>query len=1310
MKKNLIKKTVKYTLSGILILVCLLILTFVLLHTTTGKAIFLNKTISIVNKQIHGVLSAEKLTGSLFSGFGFDNFALNVGNKPLLVAKNIQIDYNLFELLAKRVQLNRVRLTDATVFLVHDKSGKWNYELLQMGNDSSSAKDSSAETSDWAIVCDALDIESANINIQADRSAMPLIPKKIANLNLTLHASLIKGELQAELTDFNLETHSPDFKIKSLKSNVNYLDQKKIKSEIKLQTAENSLLSNFSIDDFKNPVIDLLLHAEPISFAEFRALFPELKIYGQPRIGVTASGPLNDLRLKLGVAFDKGNLSASGKLNLRDKPNSYEIQGKIKELNLETITGDTSLGSNLNLNFKLNGKGLALNELAAAFEAKFDASRFGKINISPSSVVLSVLHDSLSAVLSGKAQGAGINANANYALHNNNFQLQTKITGLDLNKFIPDSTLITDLNFSINADGSIKSASEITTRIVLQTLPSKVNGLQLDSSQALLNIVDNQYDLYDLEINSELGQFRGKGEISATHVGGLQFNAAFTDFSGLSNFLPADSIFGAGALTAKISGPLDSLFIESEILLEPAGLATDLTINRLKSSINGYVTKTGFNFKIGSQVDSLIAGHNLIDKTSLTLQATQSKTSFDLKLQTATGLFFETRGIVDHDSLQIAAQFDDILFQYKEHRWEKPDRPALLNIDKTNYKIQGFVLKNGEQALTMTGDISTTVQNQFAFSLQNIDISKYKEFTDDQMDLLGFLNLKINLAGYFASPILTAKIEFEKGSYSNVYFDRFYADLGYAEKKLNWVCDLVKDANDSSLVSSGSLPMHLSFAPFENKIIKSDSVEIKVSTRGLDISFLQPFAPGLTNLGGLLVADVVFSNTLDDLRGIGPIRLINGKINIPELGVKYSKFNILLVIKEKELILKNFHIKSGDGYIKLLEGSLSLTNDGVDEFNARLKAKNFQLANSRQMKGRASGILELGGTIQEPYIYGDMKIDDAEIYYDSFEENTAVTLSSQPFFVVLTDSTNFNTTGALRFQKNRDVEEKLFTDTGFYKNLTGELSFFFPRNVWIKSADANIEINGKVTALKETGDFVLFGNVTTVRGFYDLLGNRFQIDEGQIIFNGEKELNPAMAVKVSTKVIEKTKSNDEEKTTHDIAVNIGGTLLAQEFEFLLNEKVGALEEISSLLVFGKPFTFGQSSNESESPSDEITSSSEENKSNSSLRSQATGLLSGQLVSQLTRRLGKSLNLDVIEIEVGLDDGQERKIKIGKYWTPEVFVSVSQDLGGNNQLVEVEYELPKKLWLFNLFLQASVLKASEERRDPTGLDFILKTDW
>ncbi len=1288
----------RFTFYAVAFFFALVIFLIIVSQTPVFKNWLLEKTLTSINENVNATLTSGDLGGNLLTNFHLDDLALELDGKPLATVKRIDIHYSPIALLSKHLLIRTVNIENPHAFLTQIDSLRWNFSTLFASTSASSpseVREQSGSELEWDVTVESILIRNGSARIVQAEGETVKMPALVRDFEVKLGFWFIDGKLRASLEQLNFATEQPAFHLRSMKAGVFFQQQDVTTGELEIITPASRLSSNIKVTDLKNPVVDLFLSGAPISFAEIRQVLPELTLYGDPRLDLEVTGPLNDLNLQCSIQIDRSVSHLSGHLDISEVPYQYDLHGDFFDVDLAVITQDSALASDLNCKFAIRGTGTEMGAVNAVVNAAFDSSMFMGTAFSAPDFECRILGDSLSFNINADVEGSNIDLAGDIVLSENNVEyvFGGHVRHFDVNRFAQADELRSDLNFTLNVRGAGIDSESLAGELRLQLLKSSVNGVPLDSAQIRVALAEQKADIHTLEIRSPVGTFKAHGTLSVDQSTDIRFNGDFSDFSLLSPAIPADSLFGIGRFSATVSGLQDSLLVQMKLSLPHAGMA-GMRLNRFEADGAGYVTSNHYHFDLLASGAGLNAYGTVLDTLALDAQLTDEISSFRVDVSVAEQLSLQTRGDFQSEGERIIVNLNDLTVAFLEQIWRKEGGSSTITLDDNSYEIDDLRLSFAEQRFRLNGLFALDGSNSLHLALNRIDIAQYREFLGDVFDLQGTLDFDIALNGPLTQPALQGRVDFTEGEYYAVPFARLSSEFGFGDNYFRWQCRLAKDESDSLLKASGKFPLELSLSPFQYKLLPDEQLELKFSTRGLDIAFMQAFAVGIEDVSGLLVADIVLRNTLNDLRGVGPIRLINGKLRIPELGTKYEKINIVVVLKEKELLMRELQIRSGGGYIKLLEGSLSLSDDGLDEFESKLQVRRFEVINNKQLKARAEGIIELGGSIQSPSIMGDLTVDNARIFYQSFEEETAVALTAQPFFVVMSDSVDFDSSGALRFQETKEHEEQLFTDSEFYKNLTGELSFFFPRNVWIRSQDTNLEIKGEVVAVKEADDFVLFGSFSTMRGFYELFGNRFQINKGELVFNGEQELNPEVAIQATTIVTEE--QPDGEQETHEFTVDISGTLLAPEFQFLLDGDVAPQEDIISILIFGKR---AEMLNQNSVSAGNIGSEG-------GLGGSAKGLLTGQLIKQLSHKLGQGLRLDVIQIESGNEGNiNEGKIKVGKYVTPDVFVTVSQDFGEQNSLVELEYEIPRKILFFNLLLQAS-----QDRKGATGLDVIWKMEW
>lgn len=1284
------KKLIKYFLKFLLGLLVLIILAGIFSQTPTFRNWLKDRALAILDDRFGTQTTAKSLQGNLVTYIQLEDLSIELEEKPFLKVKRAFLRYSLMGLFFKRIEIREIVLEAPQVDLIQQDETSWNYSRYFGARETVTGPADSKF--DWTLITPKIQVRSGAAKIQALSQTPVKIPQKIQDLDLDLGVWIHQDRVKFSLENLSFQTFEPEWSVRTVQSQIN-LDSGNFQvSDFALQTSESKLTSNLAVKNFDNPILNFLMKAQPISLAEVRGAFPDLEIYGSPRIDVEAKGPLDDLNLKCLVSSMGGKIEVSGTIQVKNEPFEYDLSGKVSHLNLREITNRTEFESDLNCQFRLQGKDIEWGKMNSALSVDLDSSFFYKKNFAPSHLNVVVRNDTLDFTLDALAEGASamIEGSVHYSPALINYQLSGRVRSLDIDDFYPIEGLSTNLGLDLELQGNGVGADSLAGFLNLTLVPSEINHLPIESGKFSLKLEKNVLRLDEFTVSSPLGTLIARGGVSLLKENALTVEADFADFSVLSKALPSQPIHGKGIFSGKFEGPIDSLRVGINFELEKVG-TSNVRVEKLKGVGSGLFSKTGSFFDFKSSADDAVVSGVKIEAVDFKLNYADSLSHFEIDLTQGERLAARTSGtlrIVADNVYEILV--DGLNIMHLGQKWQKVSEATQLNVNHSKITLSELRLASGEQKVSLSGNF-TENENALSVNIANFDISKYDSLVSQEVDFEGFLDLAIDLTGTLRVPEVKGEIQLRKGKYLHFAFDNFQADFGYRQKKFDWRCVLSKSFGDSLMESSGRLPAILSVAPFESRVLPDEQLTFKLSSRGLDLSFLQAFIPGVRNAKGVLVADIVISNTLNNLRGVGPVRLINGEFHIPELGTKYEKVNVVLVLRDNRVIFRDFRMRCGDGYLEIIQGDLSVSEYDVEGIAAKFKLKNFELMNNKKMRARARGEIELSGSLKSPQVSGELIIDQARINYKEwFEEETAILLTAKPFFVISADSVEFDSTGALRFQKSFKGTESSITDMPIYRNLRAAITLNFPRNAWIRSNELNIEINGELSSSKEGEDIVLFGSLSTLRGYYQLLGKRFQIKEGKLVFKGKPEPDPDVSIEA---VHEFRDDSGQSSETHEFKVLVSGTLSLPKFEFVLDGQQAKQEDVLSVLLFGQKYehvTTGLASEESDNPG---------------LDSRAAGILTRQLMGQLTKKLGEELSLDVIQFERG-KDWRDSKVRVGKYLTPKVFVSVSQDFSTEgSRKVELEYEIPIKLRFLNLFLQAST-----EGKENSAMDVIWKIEW
>lgn len=212
----------------------------------------------------------------------------------------------------------------------------------------------------------------------------------------------------------------------------------------------------------------------------------------------------------------------------------------------------------------------------------------------------------------------------------------------------------------------------------------------------------------------------------------------------------------------------------------------------------------------------------------------------------------------------------------------------------------------------------------------------------------------------------------------------------------------------------------------------------------------------------------------------------------------------------------------------------------------------------------------------------------------------------------------------------------------------GRFTIEFPRNVWIRNTDLEVELKGQMTYERDVAGRTVLGRLETVRGRYDLFGHTFRITSGEILFTDPESVDPEVNVTAETRVPEAR-----------IFATISGR--ASDRQVILSSDPDY--DQATLWRFLVP----------SQPED------------------VTNLVAlTPIVQELERALSREVPGLSLRVESRTPEGAtDPKLgaRVGTYVSPEIFVSAYQSFSSSyDQDVSVEYELSD---LF--FLQGSIVR-------------------
>ena len=223
----------------------------------------------------------------------------------------------------------------------------------------------------------------------------------------------------------------------------------------------------------------------------------------------------------------------------------------------------------------------------------------------------------------------------------------------------------------------------------------------------------------------------------------------------------------------------------------------------------------------------------------------------------------------------------------------------------------------------------------------------------------------------------------------------------------------------------------------------------------------------------------------------------------------------------------------------------------------------------------------------------------------------------------------------------------------FYESLALDLTVRSERNAWYRDPPSSIEAKGELLIKKAPyGRHVVIGTVEALKGFYTYLGNTFTLESGSLLFGGEIPIDPRIDVSAA---------NAPRESPIKVYLRGTGTMRSPVLEFT-SEPAMEQRDIMSYLITGKPL-YAYSRQPGAQAGQTDTGS----------QAAAANLLANFVSRQAAGPLVRKLDIDVLNVR--LTGERAADITVGRYITPELFVSYGQVLSpGGEKRVDAEYAI------------------------------------
>lgn len=318
----------------------------------------------------------------------------------------------------------------------------------------------------------------------------------------------------------------------------------------------------------------------------------------------------------------------------------------------------------------------------------------------------------------------------------------------------------------------------------------------------------------------------------------------------------------------------------------------------------------------------------------------------------------------------------------------------------------------------------------------------------------------------------------------------------------------------------------------------------------------------------------------------------------------------------------NLQGRSATGGTVALSGGISLAGPVIGDMRARLD--DFRIVNPQLFETAVSGDVAITGVLAEgPNLTGRLELDRTEIRIPR------VGLASRGY--IPPNIVHQNDSAGARATRDR---AGIFAGETFGRERNPgrlDLTIDAPSRIFLRGRGLDAELGGSLRLTGTTADVIPIGQFNLIRGRLDLLGNRFDLNEGFASLQGD--FMPFVRLIAST-----------ERTGVTARIVLEGRADSPEIRFESTPDLPE-EEVVSLLLFGRGF---------ESLS--LFQAAQLASSLATLSGRSEGIL---------ERLRANIGLDDLDVRTG-EDG-ETSIRLGRYLTEQIYTDVEVSPQGRSEV-------------------------------------------
>ncbi|MEP7175095.1 MAG: translocation/assembly module TamB domain-containing protein [Gemmatimonadales bacterium] len=490
----------------------------------------------------------------------------------------------------------------------------------------------------------------------------------------------------------------------------------------------------------------------------------------------------------------------------------------------------------------------------------------------------------------------------------------------------------------------------------------------------------------------------------------------------------------------------------------------------------------------------------------------------------------------------------------RRYRLEEPVEMSLADSAISLSPLRLLAL-DGSSVLEAAGRIPGKAAGDLHLQLLGLDLHDfYGLLQRDTLGVAGEIELDLQVGGTAAAPTIRGLTRLADGRFGDFQAPFVQGVLNYQHRRLDANLDLWR-TGENLLQVEGHVPVDLAFTGVEKRQLDGP-LSVRAHSDSVPLGLLEAITPAVTGVGGTLAADVQVEGTWERPRLAGSVQVRRGSMSLPGLGVRFGSVTGEAQLTGDSIVLRDVLLTSGGGKLAVA-GSVRLENLSRPVLSLDVRADQFRAIDVRSFLTLVgTGDLQLRGPVFGSTLTGSLLANSGVLYFADLVNKRIIDLED-PAIADLVDTT------LIRRENLGAKFQNRFLDSLRISDLRMEMG----SDVWLRSAEANIQLEGRVQVSKTGATYNPIGILGAPRGNYTLkigpVSRDFTVSRGQVTYTGD--LNAELDIQAQHDV--RSVRGDE----IPVIANITGTLYAPKLALSSTVRPPISEtDLVSYLITGYP--------------------------------------------------------------------------------------------------------------------------------------------